>query len=516
MFFALRDISPDFLTIVLANIFVTISFFFTLEALNLHFIGRSFRREIYLIFIPIAMGFYFFTEYVDNAEIRNIIFSVTSIVVMLKMVYLLLTAPKSRESLFSRLLAAIYLISILIISVRVVEWNMFSSSRGIFNLSFFNTFFMLFDLVGSIGTTVLFLFLNFQRMNQELDAARAEAQNYADYYSLAIVSAQAGVWDMDLKKNEVYWDDSLEKLFGSGMDINKKLIDIWNSFENELKQEAKPNKIYEDASDKKEFTHEFTIHHNDKGIQYFMSHSRVVHDKNDSSRMIGLIYDITPLRKAEYALKEAHRKLNILTTITRHDILNSITIVNGFAEILAKKLTDPKLQKMAETIENSGAMITHLISFTGQYQDIGIDDPKWQDIGILLDTNEFKPLLEDISSVFPEPGILIYTDKMFEKVLYNLIENSLKHGIKVNSISFSYDFSENGLHIVYQDDGAGIPEENKGLIFKRGYGENTGMGLFLCREILGITSLTIQENGIPGQGARFEINVPFGFYKRKE
>jgi hypothetical protein len=54
--------------------------------------------------------------------------------VMLKMVYLLLTAPKSRESLFSRLLAAIYLISILIISVRVVEWNMLSSSRGIFNL----------------------------------------------------------------------------------------------------------------------------------------------------------------------------------------------------------------------------------------------------------------------------------------------------------------------------------------------------------------------------------------------
>ena len=50
-------------------------------------------------------------------------------------------------------------------------------------------------------------------------------------------------------------------------------------------------------------------------------------------------------------------------------------------------------------------------------------------------------------------------------------------------------------------------------IFERGYGKNTGLGVFLSREILSITGITITENGVPGKGARFEITVPKGMYR---
>jgi signal transduction histidine kinase len=43
--------------------------------------------------------------------------------------------------------------------------------------------------------------------------------------------------------------------------------------------------------------------------------------------------------------------------------------------------------------------------------------------------------------------------------------------------------------------------------------KNTGLGLFLSREILAITGITITENGTPGKGARFEITVPEGMYR---
>jgi signal transduction histidine kinase len=59
--------------------------------------------------------------------------------------------------------------------------------------------------------------------------------------------------------------------------------------------------------------------------------------------------------------------------------------------------------------------------------------------------------------------------------------------------------------LVYEDDGQGIPEEEKEKIFLRGYGKNTGLGLFLIKEILAITGITIVENGIYGMGARFEM-----------
>jgi len=57
------------------------------------------------------------------------------------------------------------------------------------------------------------------------------------------------------------------------------------------------------------------------------------------------------------------------------------------------------------------------------------------------------------------------------------------------------------------------PGEKKN-IFKRGVGKNTGLGLFLVSEILALTGITIQENGEPGKGARFEMLVPKGAWKK--
>ena len=56
----------------------------------------------------------------------------------------------------------------------------------------------------------------------------------------------------------------------------------------------------------------------------------------------------------------------------------------------------------------------------------------------------------------------------------------------------------------------GITDEDKKRLFTRGFRKNTGLGLFLSREILAITGITITENGTTGKGARFEIAVPKG------
>jgi len=67
--------------------------------------------------------------------------------------------------------------------------------------------------------------------------------------------------------------------------------------------------------------------------------------------------------------------------------------------------------------------------------------------------------------------------------------------------------------VVWEDNGVGIMEEEKERIFERGYGKNTGLGLFLVREILSLTGIMISETGTPGTGARFEITVPKGSYR---
>jgi signal transduction histidine kinase len=99
-------------------------------------------------------------------------------------------------------------------------------------------------------------------------------------------------------------------------------------------------------------------------------------------------------------------------------------------------------------------------------------------------------------------------------VFYNLIDNSLRYGTEhMDTIRFSGNENGKGLVCSYEDNGAGIPPKDKPHIFERGFGHHSGLGMFLTREILAITGLTIIENGEFGKGTRFEITVPTGAYR---
>jgi len=98
-------------------------------------------------------------------------------------------------------------------------------------------------------------------------------------------------------------------------------------------------------------------------------------------------------------------------------------------------------------------------------------------------------------------------------VIHNLVDNSLSHGGGVTSIWGTSFQDEAGMKIVYEATGQGVPVKEQDDIFKRGYGKNTGFGLFLSREIHAITGLTIKETGTYGKGARFEIRVAHGCYR---
>ena len=80
--------------------------------------------------------------------------------------------------------------------------------------------------------------------------------------------------------------------------------------------------------------------------------------------------------------------------------------------------------------------------------------------------------------------------RFFESI-YNLVENALVHGKHVTVIRFSFNETENDLVLSCEDDGVGVPDSAKERIFRREYFRNTGYGLFLIAEILGITGISI-------------------------
>jgi len=226
--------------------------------------------------------------------------------------------------------------------------------------------------------------------------------------------------------------------------------------------------------------------------------------------------DVTSRKLIEDALKKAHAKLSILSSITRHDIVNELLALDAYTSFLGKKTADnPEAVELLARIRKVSRRIGDQIRFTKDYQDLGMNEPVWQDISAIARMAAHDILGEDTVLDIGTGDCEVFADPMLMLVFYNLFDNAMRHGDTVNRIAVTFTDTGTGGIIVIADNGVGVPEDLKDRIFEKGVGKNTGFGLFLAREILAITGLGIKETGLPGKGARFEISMPPGRWRRK-
>ncbi|MEI6841785.1 MAG: ATP-binding protein, partial [Methanomicrobiales archaeon] len=220
-------------------------------------------------------------------------------------------------------------------------------------------------------------------------------------------------------------------------------------------------------------------------------------------------YHEQELMRFSTALTTANRKLNLLSSITRHDINNQLTVQMGYLEILEDMPPGPSRDEYFQKVLTAAERISAMIRFTREYEQIGVSTPAWQDCRSLVDTAaQEAPLGKVIVKNDLPAGMEMFADPLVVKVFYNLMDNAVRYGGKITFIRFS-GMEHVGSHaVVCEDDGDGVVVDEKVKIFDRGFGKNTGLGLALSREILDITGITIKETGEPGQGARFELTLP--------
>ena len=227
----------------------------------------------------------------------------------------------------------------------------------------------------------------------------------------------------------------------------------------------------------------------------------------------GVIADIHERKRVEDALRHANKQIILLTSITRHDILNGITTLRLSLELIKNEPLNEKLLHFIEQQEKVIAQIQHQINFTRDYQNIGVRPPKWKDIGERFSAAAATIPLGKVTIAADVKNIEIFSDDLIERVFANLIENTLEHGVKATTIRFFSEVQGRDLVLVYEDDGVGIPQEEKELVFEHTRRGRISYGLFFSREVLAITGLSIRETGEPGKGVRFEILVPEGLFR---
>jgi len=214
------------------------------------------------------------------------------------------------------------------------------------------------------------------------------------------------------------------------------------------------------------------------------------------------------------SLAAANKKLNLLGSITRHDITNQLMVLLGNIGILQKKQPDTKDNIYLQKVSAAAQRISAMIQFTKEYEQIGVHAPAWQDCHTTVNiAAKEAPLGKIVVKNEITTGVTVLADPLIVKVFYNLMDNAARYGGKITTIRFFIETNGDDQVIVCEDDGDGIPDAEKEKIFERGFGKNTGMGLFLSREILSITGITLRETGEPGKGARFEMTVPKGMWR---
>ncbi len=301
------------------------------------------------------------------------------------------------------------------------------------------------------------------------------------------------------------FDASRERILGAPARL------LWKGFDDALLHHEGSMEVAGDA-----------IRNGLSGRHYDLSFTPVTGRVADQEGSIVFIHDITENRRYRDALYEANRKINLMADITRHDILNQVQGITMVLELIRMEeppAPESPLARYLGMIEQGAVNIEHQISFTRDYQDLGVESPTWQNIGMVA-TEAAGHLSGRHLTVSVEKGTAdyeVYADPLLGKVFYNLFENAARHGgeeasAAVVSIAPAPGEGE-ALTIAIRDDGEGVALKIKKRIFDRSFGKNTGFGLFLTREILSITGIAIHETGTEGDGACFEITVPPGAWR---
>ncbi len=228
-----------------------------------------------------------------------------------------------------------------------------------------------------------------------------------------------------------------------------------------------------------------------------------------------VLHDISNRKALEEGLRRANQSMSTLNQILRHDMRNDLTAIWGYLELLEMtEMNDRQKHLVGKLMERARSADGHL-EFANAQPSPGMGTTAWQDVHSTVEKVLGKVDLDGIIVDSNVNGIRLLADPLLENVFHTLADNTARHGERATKVFVRGENTETGLSIIWEDDGIGVPADKKEKIFDKGYGDNTGLGLYLAREILATTGFAISEEGEPGKGAKFVIRAPSGWFTWK-
>ncbi|MFC1650882.1 PAS domain S-box protein [Candidatus Latescibacterota bacterium] len=392
------------------------------------------------------------------------------------------------------------------------------------------------DVMKSISNSIAIM-IERDRAEKELEEAKASLE-------IALKSAKMGTWKYLPKENRIEGDENT--LWVYGLENTEMTGDIaqWNTYVHP-EDIPKVAAVMEEtlANKKSDYQTTFRIERPDHDTRHVMSIGKFNYDENGSPDISsGLVWDITDIKNAEEALKEAKHiaeeatkaKSDFLANMS-HEIRTPMNAVIGLSHLALQTELNPKQKDYLTKIQSSSHALLGIINDILDFSkieagklDIELIDFRLEDVLdnlsnlISLKTQEKGiELLFNTSSDVPME--LVGDPLRVGQVLINLANNAVKftdEGEIVISVELLEDMKEKvKLRFAVHDTGIGLTEEQRSKLFQaftqadtstsRKYG-GTGLGLTISKRLVNMMDGDIWVESEPGEGSSFYFTVVLG------
>ena len=270
----------------------------------------------------------------------------------------------------------------------------------------------------------------------------------------------------------------------------------------------------------------------------FISHDNVIHyleinftllEDNERKYILGIARDITRKRTTEIALKNYAQKLqdsntmkDMFTDIISHDLLNPVSNIKGFTELLLENETDKKKIRMLSCIASNNEKLINIMETTSIFSRLdSVGSLEFNDIDLLplcrnsIEMFQHQILQKGLDVVLEIEGPCVAkAHPVIQHAFSNLISNAVKYSSNGDRIIVDIEEKKDVWKVVVTDFGEGIPDPKKPVIFDRfsratsGNTIGKGLGLSIVKRTIELHSGNVGVSDNPlGKGSIFWFTV---------
>ena len=271
-----------------------------------------------------------------------------------------------------------------------------------------------------------------------------------------------------------------------------------------------------------------------KGIRWIELNTFPVKKKNmsDVRQVVGHIVDTSGKKEMYDRLRGEKEHITNVLNMMAHDLRAPFNRIQMILELLEGGMSEEELLRhqvylkmLRKQEEESIALIKRLLKLATLKGSASSLDLNIQDLRKMVkeSVHQQQERIEEkklnIAFDFPNDRVKARLDGvLFQQVLTNLLSNAIKYTNPGGTITFGLTYVANHIELKVQDTGIGIPEEYQQGLFQDFQGlrrqgldgeESTGLGLFICQEIVKMHKGVIEVESKEGEGTTFRIILPF-------